>query len=56
MPAIILDFLGGDYFNKIDSNSIFLPIFKSLRVLYKWLAIYRSVPPAEDSVVVCSKE
>ena len=29
----------------------------SLRILYdKQLAIYRSVPPAEDSVGVCSKE
>ena len=56
-PTIILDFLGLIISIKVDSNSNFLQIFKSLRILYdKRLAIYRSVPPAEDSVGVCSKE
>ena len=57
MPTIILDFFGVIISAKLDSNLNFLWIFKALRVLYdKWLAIYTSVPPAEDSVRVCSKE
>ena len=48
-PTIILDFFGLIFSTKV--------IFKSLRVLDdKWLAIYRSVPPAKYSVGACSKE
>ena len=56
-PTITLDFLGSIISIKVDSDSNFLYIFKSLRILYdNQLAIHRRVPPAEGSVEVCSKE
>ena len=40
---------------KIDPNSFFLYMLKSWRGLYeRWLAIYKRVTPADDSVGVDS--
>ena len=52
-PTIILDFLGLIFSIKVDSNSVFCKLFKSLRMLHdKQIAIYISVPPTEDGCYV----
>ena len=46
-------FFGLTISTKVDLIQIFC---KYSSILFdKWLAIYRSLPPAEDSVGVCSK-
>lgn len=51
------EFFGLIILKVTDSNSYFLYIFKSMWDFYgKWLAAHSSMPPAEDSVRVYSKE
>ena len=57
VPTIKFDFFGFVILVKVDSNSFFLYMFKSWQDLYeRWLAIYKRVTPAEDSVGVNSIE
>ena len=52
MPPTMFDFWGVHYFN--ESRHQFIPfVFKFWWGLYeRWLAIYKRVPPDEDSVGV----
>ena len=57
VPTIMFNFLGSLFQLKVDSSSYFLFMFEPSRGFYeRWLAIYKRLPPAEDSVGVNSIE